>query len=94
MALLPPRKSASAIERLGFFLEQRGLSHREFAEAIKVSPGAVSFWFSKGTLPAWIQRRRIERFTRGQIPASAWESKEERAQTNEASVCKTPPDSG
>jgi hypothetical protein len=58
------------------FLEAARLSPTEAARAIGVSPQLVSNWRGVA-LPGAAVRLRIERWTRGRVPASAWLSEAE-----------------
>jgi len=58
------------------FLEAARLSPTEAARAIGVSPQLVSNWRGVA-LPGAAVRLRIERWTRGRVPVSAWLSEAE-----------------
>ena len=67
----------NAHDMLRWFLESRGIKRAEFAHAMGVVPSAVNFWFD-GNRPAALVRHKIELWTSGIIPASAWFTEKER----------------
>jgi GIY-YIG catalytic domain len=70
---------SAGLKALIAFLDENDLRQKDLAEGVGVSDGAVHFWF-QGQSPNWRQRLRIERFTDGVVPASLWETDEERAE--------------
>jgi transcriptional regulator with XRE-family HTH domain len=67
----------TAHEMLRSYLESRGIRRGDFARAMGVVPSAINFWFD-GNRPAALVRHKIEIWTSGVIPASAWFTETER----------------
>jgi transcriptional regulator with XRE-family HTH domain len=64
------------------FLAARGLTDIEAADAIGVTRGLLSQW-KNGSRPGAEVRDRIERWTRGEVPAASWRTAEEQARLDE-----------
>ncbi|MFC0281039.1 MULTISPECIES: helix-turn-helix domain-containing protein [Falsigemmobacter] len=54
------------------FLEENGLSHRDFARSVSVDPSIVSRLAAGKMIPSLRLAARIERQTRGAIQATSW----------------------
>jgi hypothetical protein len=66
-------------------LQKLGLSQQEAVFAlrkasIRVTPSQVSYWY-RGALPREETRKRIERWSKGEVPASAVAERKPRAKT-------------
>lgn len=62
---------------LATFIETSGNSKLQACVALKVSVSTLHYWLH-GSIPREASRRRIESWTKGAVPASAW--RPERAQ--------------
>jgi transcriptional regulator with XRE-family HTH domain len=77
-----PRNPADTVETPGAralkaFLSDRGISQTDCANALCVTDTALSLWLSFRRRPDPVLRRRIARWTNGQIGIAAWETAEE-----------------
>lgn len=59
-------------------IQARGLSLGKAAKEIGCSKTTLIFWLRGGQRPEYPRRRRISRWSRGDVPVRAWESQEER----------------
>lgn len=60
-------------------LQTRGLTQSDAARAIGVSAPTIHDWVTSAKRPRAAHREAIEVWTAGAVPASAWETEEERA---------------
>jgi transcriptional regulator with XRE-family HTH domain len=68
------------------FLETNRIAQAQFAKAMGVSEASVSGWVSDGgrqDTPRDFHRKRIERWTKGAVPADSWVTADEKAAIEE-----------
>jgi DNA-binding transcriptional regulator YdaS (Cro superfamily) len=61
------------------WLKKKNVPQLTAARVLLVSPSAVSCWLSARRVPSAAWREAIERWTGGDVPASSWLTREERA---------------
>jgi transcriptional regulator with XRE-family HTH domain len=60
------------------FLTANNITQMAAAEALGVTPPTITYWLA-GEAPRAVHRKSIAVWTRGAVPADAWESAKERA---------------
>ena len=68
---------------LASFLADHKITQKAAAEALHVHRPVISLWLNGHVNPQLGRRRDIEAWTRGKVPASAWESETETTRTVE-----------
>jgi hypothetical protein len=75
------------------FLEKNGLLQLEASKLLKVAPSVICGWCNR-TVPRLGYRKRIAKWSRGEIPVSCWSDAVEIDQIGEGEVVPLPKASG
>jgi hypothetical protein len=67
--------------RLAAFLQVHGISRRDAADALGVSPSMLHYWLN-GSRPSEVHRLAVERYSRGEVPANCWLTSDEQTRVN------------
>lgn len=60
-------------ELLKEFIEKNKLLDKDAARMLKVAPSLICYWTQGKFAPRAGYRRRIEKWTRGEVPAESWD---------------------
>jgi hypothetical protein len=80
-------------ELLREFIEKNGLQDVDAARMLKVAPSLVHYW-THGAAPRPGYRRRIQKWTRGEVPVDSWAKDRELDQIGDDDVQPLPKVSG
>lgn len=62
------------------WMKDHGVSHATLGKAVGKSAGAVYGWTADEFRPEALVRQKLERYTRGEVPASIWLTVAEQAE--------------
>lgn len=65
------------------FLERHNILPADAAKMLHVSPASLHYWLTAGKAPKAGKRLRIEKWSRGEVPADSWASPDEIADASD-----------
>lgn len=68
----------SGPEKLGAYIKERGLTNKDAAASLGVSTSMLHYWLHGASLPREANRKLIAKWSRGAVPAKAWEAERAR----------------